>query len=219
MTKSHRFIWQLPARLIHVAVLGFAAVVLTSIGWLWREPLLEKIVILWTVSDPIGAADAVVILGGGVSDKSRIAADLYRRGLTKKTLISDVLDSSHAIVGGHYSDTTLSREALRGYGVPNVAIETFGIANRNTKDEAVALSDWCTRNSATSFIIPTEFLFSRRVRWIFDHELDGRNVKVAIDSFESSHYARNNWWKTDEGKNAFKLEIMKFIYYQIRYRY
>jgi uncharacterized SAM-binding protein YcdF (DUF218 family) len=207
----------LAVRLKYFAALGVALVVLTAISWLWRQPLLEKIAEFWTVSDPVDVADAIVILGGGVYDRSKITADLYRRGLAKRILISDVLDSSHAIVGGHYSDTKLSREILRRNGVPDEAVETFGNANQNTRDEAAALRDWSDRHSTKSFIIPTEFLFSRRVRWIFNHEFIGRNARISIFSFETAKYNHKDWWKTDEGKRAFKSELMKLIYYRIRY--
>ncbi len=217
MTESCRFFRKLPVRLNYVVALGLAIVVLSAIGWLWRQPLLEKIADFWTVSDPVDWADAIIILGGGVYDRSKITADLYRSGLTKRILISNVLDSSHAVVGGHYSDTKLSREVLRRYGVPDEAVETFGTANQNTRDEAAALRDWSDRNSTTSFIIPTEFIFSRRVRWIFNHEFIGRNVRIAIFSFETAQYNHKDWWKTDAGKRAFKSELLKLVYYHIRY--
>src|SRR5450631_77697 len=139
MTESFRFFRKLPGRLSYAAALGLAIVVLSTFGWLWRQPALEQIADFWTVSNSVERADAIVILGGGVYDRSKIAVDLFRRGISKKILISDVLDSSHAIVGGHYSDTVLSRETLRRYGIPDEAVETFGAANQNTRDEAVAL--------------------------------------------------------------------------------
>jgi DUF218 domain len=178
--------------------------------------VLEQIADLWTVSDAIEGADAVVILGGGVSDRSKIAADLYRRGLTNRILISDVLDSSHAVGVGHFSDTALSQETLRRNGVPDEAVEIFGTANQNTRNEAVALKNWSDRNSATSFIIPTEFIFSRRVSWIFKRVF-GRNVRISVFSFDPAEYNRTDWWKTNEGKRAFKVELLKFVYYHFRY--
>jgi hypothetical protein len=216
MTETvHR---QLPIGLIsYVTALGIAIAVLSSIGWMWRHPLLEQIAVLWTVSDPTDGADAVVILGGGVEQRSKVAADLYRKGLAKRVLISDVLDSSHAIVGGHSSDTTISREALRMYGVPDDVVETFGIANQNTQNEAAALAEWSDSNSATSFVVPTEFLFARRVRWIFNRQFARRDARITVFSFETTDYNHTNWWKTDEGQHAFKIELLKFVYYWIRY--
>jgi hypothetical protein len=90
--------------------LSIAVAVLGSIGWM-RDSLLEKIAVLWTVSDPTDGADAVVILGGGVEQRFKVAADLYRKGRAKSILISDVLDSSHAVVGAHSSD--ISSSSLR----------------------------------------------------------------------------------------------------------
>lgn len=218
MTPKDTTFAGMPVRLIgYVAALGFAVTVLSSIGWIWRHPLLELVAVLWAVSDPTHGADVVVILGGGVEQRTKVAADLYRKGLAKRILISDVLDSSHAIVGGHFSDTTISQEALRRYGIPEGAVETFGIANQSTKEEAEALRYWSDRNTAVSFIIPTEFLFSRRVRWIFNREFAGRDINLTVISIETPHYNRKDWWKRDEGKRAFKTELMKLIYYRIWY--
>jgi hypothetical protein len=217
MTESGNFPRRSPLGLIGcVIALGIAAGVLSSIGWIWRQPLLEQIAFLWTVSNPTVSADAVVILGGGVEHRSKIAADIFKKGLVKRILISDVLDSSHAIGGGHASDTAISREMLRRYEVPDEAVETFGSANQNTQKEALALAEWSKRNSATSFIIPTEFLFSRRVRWIFNRELAGR-ARISVISFETPDYNHKNWWKTEEGQHAFKIEMLKLAYYHILY--
>ena len=217
MTGNNRYYQRSSARLNCLVTLGIGFAVLIFAGLQWHQTLLEQVANVWSVSDPIERSDAVVILGGGIYDRSKAAADLYRKGLTKKILISDVVDSSHAIVGGHYSDTALSREALLRYGIPNTAIETFGTGNQSTQQEAAALRDWSDRNSASSFIIPAEFLFSRRVRWIFNHEFSNRNVKIAVYSLEAERYTHEDWWKHKEGVRAFKSELLKLVYYHVRY--
>ena len=54
------------------------------------------------------------------------------------------------------SQSELNRKILLKLGVPAGVIETFGTANRNTRDEAVALREWAERNAASVFIIPSE---------------------------------------------------------------
>ena len=53
-----------------------------------RERVLLGAADLWIVSDPIGRADAIVILGGGLATRPFAAAELWQRGLADKILIS-----------------------------------------------------------------------------------------------------------------------------------
>ena len=69
-------------------------------------------------------------------------------------------------------------------GVPDAAIEMFGQANRNTKDEAIALRDWADRHGVSRIVIPTEIFAARRLRWIFDREFAGSSVRLEIPAFE-----------------------------------
>jgi hypothetical protein len=201
----------------YVILIGVAVGASSSTVWTTRHTLFEQFAVLWTVSDPTDAADAAVILGGGVERRSKIAADLYNKGVVKHILISDVIDSSNAIVGGHSSDTAIGREILRRNEIPNDAVETFGSGNQNTQEEALALTEWSTRHSATSFIIPTEFLFARRVKLIFNRKLARRNARISVIAFEATNYNHKNWWKTKEGQRAFKTELLKYFYYLIFY--
>ena len=102
-------------------------------------------------------------------------------------------------------------------GVPADAIEIFGTANKNTKDEAVALRAWAEQNRASTFIVPTEIFSARRVQFIFRRELAAGNSGIEVMALEPSHYSRTDWWTTDEGIVAFQNEILKYLYYRIKY--
>jgi hypothetical protein len=68
--------------------------------------------------------------------------------------------------------------------VPAAAIEIFGMENRNTEDEALALKDWAGQNAASVLIVPSEIFAARRVRWIFHRQFRGTAVRIEIPSFE-----------------------------------
>lgn len=203
--------------------------VLVSLGgWAWfeRAPLLRDIADLWIVSDAVTHADAVVVLGGGLADRPFVAANLYKKGLANKVLVSqaadNVLDSQvvegdAATIGTVQKHTELNRQALLKLGVPASAIETFGTANRNTRDEAVALSKWAGSHGAKVVIIPTEIFSSRRVRWIFRREFAGKVTRIEVSVIEPSRYTQADWWKHKEGIISFQLEILKYIYYRLMY--
>src|SRR5262245_49465794 len=92
-------------------------------GWLVREPVLLGAANLWIVSDPVSRADAVVVLGGGLETRPFVAAELWRRGLADKILISQGPEERAASVGSIPPHSELNREMLLKLGVPAGAIK------------------------------------------------------------------------------------------------
>jgi hypothetical protein len=204
-----------PPRRLAIAMFVLAAVM--AGGWLLREPVLVGAANLWIVSDPVSRADAIVVLGGGLATRPFVAAEMWRRGFADKILISQTLEERAVSIGAMPSHSELNREILLKLGVPAGVIETFGTANKNTSDEAVALREWSERNAASVFIIPTEIFSARRVRWIFRHEFFGMAVSIEVPSIEPPDYTRRDWWKTEHGLVAFQNEVLKYIYYRLKY--
>jgi uncharacterized SAM-binding protein YcdF (DUF218 family) len=184
---------------------------LSSAAWFGRETLLRGAAELWIVSDEVSPADAVAVLGGGLATRPLAAAEYYRQGLVKKILISGHLEKWQTLDG-------LDRAVLLKLGVPETAIETFGTAQSNTYEEAIALREWATRNHARSIIVPTEIFSSRRVRWVLNRELAGTGTQFEVPALEDPEYTSANWWKNEKGLVVFQSEVIKYVYYRIRYR-
>jgi uncharacterized SAM-binding protein YcdF (DUF218 family) len=207
------------ARLI--AIILLLAVLVAGV-WLQRALLLRGAANLWIVSDPVTKSDVVAVLGGDFEGRPFVAAELYKKGLVPKVLVSQVGETRAseiaieigATIPGH---SELNRRVLLKLGVPDSAIEMFGQANRSTNDEALALRAWADRHGVSRIVIPTEIFAARRVRWIFNREFAGSSVRLAIASFEPRHYTRAEWWKTEAGMIACQNEIMKYIYYRLKY--
>jgi uncharacterized SAM-binding protein YcdF (DUF218 family) len=205
--------WSLRRPLIGTFVLA----TVVAGGWFLREPVLLAATDLWIVSDPVSRADAIVVLWGGLATRPFVAAELWRRGLADKILISQAPEERAVSMGAMPSHTELNREILLKLGIPAGVIETFGTANKNTREEAVALREWAERNAASVFIIPTEIFPARRVRWIFRREFSGTTVSIEVLSIEPPDYTRRDWWKTEHGLVAFQNEVLKYIYYRLKY--
>jgi uncharacterized SAM-binding protein YcdF (DUF218 family) len=208
--QRHRAFWRAATIITMLATIGISA-------WLGREPLLRGAASLWIVSDPVTRADAIVVLSGNYYERPLVAADLYRRGFANKILVSHTASTQQTPVPISPTDSELNRTALLKLGVPPGAIEYFGNANSNTRKEAVAIRQWAERNAASAFIIPTEMFSARRVRWIFQRELSGRGVIIEVPSFEPLGYTRGEWWKAEQGVIAFQNELIKYIYYRLKY--
>jgi uncharacterized SAM-binding protein YcdF (DUF218 family) len=154
----------------------------------------------WIISDPLGPADAVAIFGGGVADRPFAAAQYYRQGLVTKILIDD--PDSEAV--------------LLKLGTPQNAIEAFGHALRNTHEEALALRAWMEQHNLHSIIVPTEIFSTRRVRWMLCRALPA-GLQTRVVAIDAPDYRRNNWSQRKHGVTAFKNEVVKYIYYRLRY--
>jgi hypothetical protein len=186
-------------------------------AWLEREVLLRSAADLWIVSDQVTQGDAIVVLGGGLGVRPFVAADLYLKGIVRKVLVSQVAEERFVTMGVIPGHTEINRKILLKLGVPEAAIETFGTANKNTADEAVALRSWADRNAASVLVIPTEIFAARRVSWVFRRLFSGTEVRIEVPSFEPERYSRAEWWRTEDGVIAFQNEAIKFIYYRLKY--
>ena len=206
------------ARLRRYVTIVMVLAALCAGAWIERETLLRGAADLWIVSDPITPADAVVVLGGGIDVRPFAAADLYAKGLVKRILLSEVVDGPSVSIGLLTGHTEANRLILLRLGVPESAIETFGNANKNTWEEAVALKSWTDLNMASALIIPTETFSARRVRWMFRREFAGTGVRIEVPSFDPPRlYSSAEWWKTELGIITFQNEIIKYIYYRWEY--
>jgi uncharacterized SAM-binding protein YcdF (DUF218 family) len=189
---------------------------LAAAVWFNRVPLLRGAAELWIVSDPVGPADAIVVLGGGLDVRPFAAAEYYQQGLATKILVSNVGIDRLVTLGVLPSHTDLNRIVLIKLGVPEAAIEIFGTRLSNTQEEAVALREWAVRTHARSVIVPTEAFSSRRVRWMVERELagTGTHVQIALDDFG---YGVSDGWKDDKAIIGFQNEIIKYLYYRFKY--
>jgi uncharacterized SAM-binding protein YcdF (DUF218 family) len=182
-----------------------------------REFLLRGAADLWIVSDPVIArADAVAVLGGGLDTRPFAAAELYKKGLVPKILVSQVPDGRATRMGVVPGHSELNRKVLGELGIPDAAIEMFGQANGNTRDEAIALREWADHHHASVIVIPTEDFSARRVRWIFNREFAESSARLKITAVPVG-YTREDWWKSEAGFIAFQNEIMKYLYYRLKY--
>src|SRR5262249_34581553 len=170
---------------------------------------------LWTVSDPVNPADAVAILGGRPELRALTAAAYYRNRITAKILVAETQPSALEILGIAGSHADLNRAILANSGIPEAAIEIYGVGVANTYEEAVALRNWAIRARARRIIVPTEKFSARRVRWVMNHVFAGAGTQVQVPAVIEPEY--EEWWKTEKGLLAFQNEIIKYIYYRIKY--
>jgi uncharacterized SAM-binding protein YcdF (DUF218 family) len=188
-----------------------------SAGWLARVRILQGTARAWVVSDSIAPADAIVVLGGGLETRPFAAADLYKKGMARQIVISAVKASPAEKLDIVPSHIELNRAVLLKLGVPPDAIVSFGTDVSNTYEEARALAEWANRNGIKSIIVPTEIFSSRRVRWILVKELSGLDVGIQVQALPPLEYDLDNWWQHEAGVIGFQNEVIKYLYYRVKY--
>ena len=198
-------------------VVFFVLVAFSAVVWFERVVLLRGAAELWVVSDIVGRADAVAIFGGGLSVRPFAADEYYRKGLTRKILVSNVSLNKAEMLGVAPSHTNLNRNVLIKLGVPETAIETFGSGLSNTYQEAVALREWAMRTHARSIIVPTENFTSRRVHWVLEHEFAGTGIQIQVPALDDPDYSVSDWWTSEKAITEFQNEVLKYVYYRIKY--
>jgi uncharacterized SAM-binding protein YcdF (DUF218 family) len=182
-----------------------------------RAAVLHGAANLWVISDEAAPADAVAVLGGGVEVRPFAAAEYYRKGLINKILVADVRSRRTEDIGVVLSHVSLNRRVLMRLNVPESAIENFGDKVSNTNEEAIALREWAVRNSARRLIVPTEEFSARRVRWIMQRAFAGTGIDVRVPGLVDPDLSRAEWWKDEKGVVAFQNEVIKYVYYRVKY--
>jgi hypothetical protein len=147
------------------------------------------------------------------------AADLYKRGLSHQVLVANAFmgPGRREALNLLPSDADLNREVLLKHGVPLTDIAEFGDQVSSTYEEARAILAWAKISGAKSVIIPIDVFSTRRVRWIFNHELAPAGIRVIVRAVTPDDYSVDDWWQHEKGLINFQNEVIKFIYYRLKY--
>jgi uncharacterized SAM-binding protein YcdF (DUF218 family) len=169
-------------------------VVLAVAGaWTARASILRGVADRWVISDPLDRADGIVVLGGRTDVRPFAAADLYKRGLAPRILIANTMRDPLETMQLWPGQTSLTHQLLLKLGVPAEAIVEFGDKLSSTYEEARAVLEWAKSSGAKSVIIPTELFPSRRVRWIFRHEVAPAGVGIIVHAVKPPGYGVEDW--------------------------
>ena len=182
-----------------------------------REWVLPAVARWWIVNEPADSADAILVLGGNVSVRGEAAAKLFQSGKAPRILITSPELSAAQKLGLVPADGEVIRSFLIKSGVPAEAIEVIGPTVTSTRDEALALKQWCADHRASRILIPTDLFHSRRVNGFMERILAGSGTDIRVIALDQPHYHAGNWWKSEEGLIAFQNEVIKWGYYRIHY--
>jgi uncharacterized SAM-binding protein YcdF (DUF218 family) len=155
-------------------------------------------------ASPPVPADMIVVLAGDYSgNRILTAADLVRRGVAPKALISGP-SGAYSL---HESDLAIQFAVRHGYS------ESYFVAlpndARSTQDEAADVLAALRQRHAHRVDIVTSDYHTRRAGNIFRAQAPGLEIHMVAAPDE--YFTAGGWWKNREGRKTFLLEWMKTV--------
>ncbi len=210
--------YRLPVRLLkQLGALFLSFLLVLVLLWAFRQPLLHGFAEVWAVDQPLEKADVLLVLGGGLDVRPFAAAELYQQGYSTQVLVAMPPVKRTERLGLVRNHGEHNREVLLREGVPASAIVSLGSELKNTYQEALALREWLKSSPAKRIIIPTEAIHTRRVAWLFGKVLADMDVQLMVTRLESPDYNSTDWWMSELGFIAVQNEVLKYIYYRLKY--
>lgn len=195
---------------------ALAMVVAAALAVVVAHPLWLRALGHWLlVSDPLEAADAIVVLGGGGPDRVAGGVALFEAGYAPWFVVTSMPLNTPGI-RENYAEL-MQREAV-WQGVPAERILRAPGTVRTTYEEALAVRQLCAAESFRSLIVVSDLFHTRRVRRAFGDALAGSGVQVIVRASQYSHWQPDTWWRTMDGLRDTWTEYLKWVLYGMGYR-
>jgi uncharacterized SAM-binding protein YcdF (DUF218 family) len=181
-------------------------VVLLAILYLVRVPLLRFTGEFWIVDDAPEASDVIIVLSGDNYDAVRAsrAAALFRAGLAPHVVATGRALRSYA------TTTDLMKHDLVEHGVPTAAIIPLTHHADDTREEAVAVSEFVASHGWKKILLVTSNYHTRRAEYIYERTLPP-GTQLRVISAPDTEYDPQSWWRTREGVKLFLHEAGGYL--------
>lgn len=181
-------------------------VVLLAVLYLLRVPLLRFAGEFWIVDDAPESSDVIIVLSGDNYDAVRAAraAALFRAAMAPHVLATGRSLRSYA------TTTDLMKRDLVDHGVPATAIIPLTHRADDTREEAVAVSEFVAAHGWKRILLVTSNYHTRRSQYIYERTLPP-GTQLRVISAPDVEYDPQSWWRTREGLKIFFHEAGGYL--------
>jgi uncharacterized SAM-binding protein YcdF (DUF218 family) len=177
-----------------------ALVLLGATAVLAHGPILRWVGRALIVEDPLGRADAIVVVAGGTPSREAAAAALFREGWAPRIILSNQFTPERVreliALGIRRADLQgEARLALEKHGVPAAAIVALGEPVRITETELRLVRETAQARGYRRVILVTSPLHTRRVRLIWAREARGHIEGLVVGARRGEEFAVDGWWR------------------------
>ena len=175
------------------------ALAVAVVVWVVHAPVLRWVAGSLSIEDPLGEADAIVVVAGGAPFRERAAADLYAQGWAPRVLISRPTNPAtvEALVGLGVRPLDLqaeSRAALQHFGVPASAVVALTQPVRITEEELALVKREAESRNWQRVILVTSAEHTRRVKTIWYRRGTGP-VEAIVRGSPYGRPPAGPWWR------------------------
>src|SRR5271156_1666012 len=182
-----------------LVVIG-VVVFLNAGHWLGRE-------------DPLGKADVIVVLSGGLPFRAESAAGIFESGYAPAVWVSKPGGPQEelAALGIHFvGEEEYNCEILVQEGVPDSAIQIFPDAVVNTQDEVEEISREMRRDGKHTVIIVTSPQHTRRGKALW-RKLGGDDPRLIVRAAPGDPFDADHWWRNTQDVLAVVRESLGLL--------
>ena len=176
--------------------------VFCAVLYLARGPILRFVAESWIVEDPLGKADALVVLSDDnfYADRATRAAELLREGKAPLIVASGRRLRPNAGIAELMEHDLIER------GVPKEKILRLPQDSDSTKEEAEGVLKLAKEKKWHSLIVVTSNYHTRRARYIF-RRVFPQGMEVSVASARDGDFDPQHWW---EKRQSTKKLIREF---------
>ena len=194
-----------------LAAVALALLLVVVTHSLWLAALGRWLV----VEDPLRAADAIVVMGGGGPDRVAGGVALSKAGYAPWFVVTNMPLNTPGIREDY---AELVRREATWQGVPEGRILRAPGTVRTTYEEALAVRELCIDQGFQSLIVVSDVYHTRRVRRAFGDALAGSGIQVTVRASPYGYWQPDAWWRTMDGLRDTWTECLKWVLYGIGYR-
>jgi len=165
----------------------------------------------WLIrEDPLGRADAIVVLSGSMPYRAEEAANVFRMGYAPEVWLTRAESPASELeeMGIRYvGDEEYNREVLIHRGVPDQAIRVLPDTIIDTLQEVDDIAREARHEGKTSVLIVTSPEHTRRVKTIWRKRI-GENPKLLIHGAPQDPFDKDHWWRNTRDTLSVAREYM-----------
>ena len=192
---------------------AISSVVLLLVLWLARATILQSMGDALYVGDTPRPAELIYQFGGGFVERSRVSAELYRRGVAPRIVLMRMYQDP-SLTGTFPNETEITVRILLSLGVPRSAIEVYrsGDGTSSTTEEAEMLDQVLRRDGRRRVIAVTSWYHTRRARWALRRAFRGLPAQIQMAAAPTVDWDDTNWWRHEAGVIAIAEEYLKLLH-------
>ncbi|MBL4652780.1 MAG: YdcF family protein [Flavobacteriales bacterium] len=168
--------------------------------------------------DELQKSDVIFVLGGNSFERGNEAAKLFDDGFAPKIIcLGGNITPVFKAIGKDYAESEIARiNIIKNGNINKNHVELLKIGT-STKEESVAIANYCSEKKLERVIIVSSKFHTRRVRGVFEPLFEDLTTQLIIHGTPSLNYDEAEWWKYEQGLLMVNNEYIKLLYYWIKY--